>query len=199
MKRLSDFSIIELINLRPEFYAEKMQQYVAETNGCWRWTGNFTYTAKGPEPYGRLSIRHEKSTRKLRAHRVSYALHHGVDPGDLQVCHKCDNTLCINPSHLFLGTAFDNMQDMVKKCRFARQDGQHNHNSKLTKDSAKEIIRQILLGRTNKAIAEDFDVSHSAVSLIRRGKQWRDAAEEVGYEPKAKFTRRTPAKQESAA
>ena len=50
------------------------------------------------------------------AHRMAYRLYVG-EPGDLFVCHHCDTPLCVNPDHLFLGTATDNIRDAMRKGR----------------------------------------------------------------------------------
>lgn len=50
-------------------------------------------------------------------HRLMYKLAYGEFDLDLHVLHKCDNTLCINPKHLKLGTHTDNMQDKIRKGR----------------------------------------------------------------------------------
>lgn len=72
-------------------------------SGCWLWTGNLThgYAALG----------------KKRIHRLMWEREHGPIPQGLYVCHKCDVPLCVNPSHLFLGTQKDNIQDMIQKGR----------------------------------------------------------------------------------
>ncbi len=57
-----------------------------------------------------------------RAHRVLYAEEVG-DPGDLYVCHACDNPSCVNPEHLWLGTAGDNARDREAKKRGNHQPG----------------------------------------------------------------------------
>lgn len=77
-------------------------------SGCWLWIG-----AHDPNGYGRIA---KRTYGTILAHRYSY-LSHKADPGNLLVCHKCDNPACVNPDHMFLGTHKDNTQDMVKKGR----------------------------------------------------------------------------------
>lgn len=77
------------------------------TNGCWIWTkGRFT------DGYGSLSY----NSRTLRTHRVSAHIYLGLDldATKVLVCHKCNNRLCFNPEHLYLGTNSDNVRDTVK-------------------------------------------------------------------------------------
>jgi hypothetical protein len=76
-------------------------------DGCWYWTGS-TQT-KG---YGHF-INHS-------THRLSYHTYKNHDPGNLNVCHTCDNRLCVNPDHLWLGTHLDNVMDKVRKGRQSR-------------------------------------------------------------------------------
>lgn len=75
---------------------------------CWEWQG--IRTVKG---YGRFYYYY----RNLRAHRVAYELRRGPIPRGLMVLHACDNPPCINPDHLFLGTAWDNANDAVRRKR----------------------------------------------------------------------------------
>ena len=83
---------------------------VKKTNHCWNWIG-----AKFQKGYGQFWIPEYK--RKIKAHRFSWIIHKGKIPNDLYVLHHCDNRLCINPDHLFLGTHADNVSDKMKKGR----------------------------------------------------------------------------------
>jgi hypothetical protein len=75
---------------------------------CWIWTGS---RLKG---YGQVHFREQ---RACLAHRASWFLAHGRLPKNVLICHKCDNPLCIRPSHLFQGTNKMNSEDMVAKGR----------------------------------------------------------------------------------
>lgn len=98
-----------------------------DTSGeCWLWTG-----AKTELGYGLFL----DNRRRLRAHRVAYALTYGEFPDELVVCHRCDNPRCVRPNHLFLGTQTDNLADMTAKGRRARGDtsGAHLHPERLAR------------------------------------------------------------------
>lgn len=142
----------------PRPLQERFWEKVKKTDGCWEWTGY--RTRKG---YGEVYIRGEGSRR---AHRVSYQLHHGTVPKSMQILHRCDNPPCVNPDHLFLGTAADNTRDMLEKGRFK--------SAKLSDREVLEIRRKYASGETQDAIAKEFHIDQTNVSQIVLGKTWKN-------------------------
>jgi hypothetical protein len=130
---------------------------------CWVWTG----TKAGA--YGQFKSRGEA----FRAHRYSYALHHGSIPDGMSVLHRCDNPICVNPSHLFLGTQADNCADCYKKGRYAK--GSANARAKLT-DEIVAYMREVYVPASREfgaaALAREFGVRELAVRLALKGRTW---------------------------
>ncbi len=78
---------------------------------CWPWIGFTTHYNRGGMRFGRYK------PGNIAAPRIAWAVANGNDPGDLLVCHTCDNPNCVNPGHLWLGTNADNTRDMFAKGR----------------------------------------------------------------------------------
>ena len=85
---------------------------VVATEGCWSWRGKVINNQGYP------MVAHMGKLRLV--HRVSWELHRGPIPRGLCVLHRCDNRMCSNPEHLFLGTHSDNMHDAWDKGRMPR-------------------------------------------------------------------------------
>lgn len=96
----------------PIALADKFWAKVVVKDGCWGWIA-----ATSPAGYAKIMLRVDGRKIYLGGHRVSWELHHGAIPVGLSVLHRCDNRICTNPGHLFLGSAADNVADMVAKGR----------------------------------------------------------------------------------
>ena len=95
---------------------ERFWSYVKKTPHCWLWTAS-----KIGKGYGNFSRSPKEAPRTTYAHRLSYEWEVGPIPSGMMVCHRCDNPLCVRPSHLFLGTNTDNMHDASIKGRLVRE------------------------------------------------------------------------------
>lgn len=132
---------------------------------CWLWTGHVDTGGYG-------TIRTDGKPKST--HRLSYELAFGPIPaGDghhgVCVCHRCDNRVCVNPAHLFLGDHAVNMADAAAKRRFPVKRGQRSHLAKLTDDDVRAIRddRRLLT-----EIADDYGVSTTTISGVRRQMLW---------------------------
>lgn len=143
-------------------------RYIPEPmSGCWLWTGTIIAARKNRR-YGIFYV----SGRNIRAHRYSYELLKGPIPNDLMVCHTCDNTFCVNPDHLFLGTNRDNVDDMLRKGRQARILGERNGKAKITEVQASHVRWMLTKKVAHALISEATGVPLGTVRSISIGKCW---------------------------
>lgn len=145
---------------------QRFSKYVTPTtpNQCWPWQGGTTKAG-----YGKITAGGANG-RTLMAHRVAYELHHGPIPDGKEVAHECDNRLCCNPYHLIAKTHAENQGDMKQRGRSNGSRGESNKNVKLSDFDVSEIRRLHMLGESNTAIAKQFHVDQSTVSLIVNNK-----------------------------
>lgn len=132
---------------------------VVKGKDCWEWTGCIH-----PKGYGLFRT---KQLNQYRAHRAAWVLARGEIPAGIWVLHRCDNRRCVNPNHLFLGTAKDNSSDMVKKGRSAY--GERHGYSKLTEKAVRQIRRD---KRGASEIARAHGVSRSLIFKIKARAIW---------------------------
>lgn len=142
---------------------QRLLSKVIKTDGCWNWTGS--HNGQG---YGTVF---SDSHRKTYVHRLAYELWLGKIPSGMCVCHHCDNSRCVRPDHLFLGTAKDNMADCAKKGRSAF--GEKNGHAILTSDHVLQIKRIYSEGGiTQQALGLQFGVSREVIGNVVRGRNW---------------------------
>jgi hypothetical protein len=128
---------------------------VDKETGCWNWRGN-------PRTNG--YCRSTFNRKSWYIHRISYYVFVDDIPEGLEVCHKCDNRRCCNPSHLFVGTRKDNMQDAVSKNRQAT--GKMLPQTKLSEEDINKILIRINSNELYKTIAKDFNVCRQAIGQV---------------------------------
>lgn len=135
---------------------------VDKSGDCWMWmASSLKSNGRGQFPNAR---RYGGSTSP---YRFSWQIHFGPIPKGMLICHHCDNPLCVNPQHLFLGTHADNTQDMVSKGRSCK--GNRNGQAKATE----ELITKVREFRgTHQEASEFFGIPRRRIISYRRGDTW---------------------------
>jgi len=134
--------------------------------GCWDWTKSLTSSGYGKIYTDSLGRRSKLET----VHRLMYKLFIGKIPDHMQVCHKCDNKRCVNPTHLYAGTQQDNTNDAKERHLLAR--GEKNGYAKLTSSQVQQIRVFKLNGMSSRDIGTKFNITQRHANAIIKGNSW---------------------------
>jgi len=140
---------------------------VEKTKTCWLWRGGIS--SRG---YGNFAIRKEGKIKNNRAHRFAFELVNGKISEGIYVCHECNNPICVNPKHLYLGTAKDNAKDAVRDGLYKSLCGEKAPWSKLTENDVREIRFMSENGIPHTKIAQYFPVVRQQIDRIVAKLRW---------------------------
>lgn len=140
-------------------FLQSVDTKIDQPDECWEWLGSVN------GEYGKFSL----GSKYIPSHRIAYELKYGEISNDMLVCHKCDNPLCCNPFHLFLGTHKDNMVDMVAKGRQQNAIGERHGRAKLTQEEAMDIKYG---NKSKKELMKIYGIGITMVNYIKSGVRW---------------------------
>jgi len=145
--------------------AERWFKFVTpgSSDECWEWKG-----WRSPEGYGRFRI----NGKQIPSSRAA-AILAGMEVKDgLDVCHTCDNPPCVNPSHLYVGTRSQNLQDMANRGRHPKRGLGENDWCAIYSDKDVEDWKfRHSAGESFKSIARRYGAHPTTISRTIRGIQ----------------------------
>ena len=156
---------------------ERFNKYIqkGKQDECILWTGGRFYNGYGQFRLGK---------KKIKAHRFSFVIHKGPIPEGMLVCHRCDNPICVNPDHLWLGTSKQNSEDRDKKGRMGdcgacckkttgMFKGVKNPAAKITQADADSIRKKYTTGKyTYRKLAKIFYLSSASIANVIKERTW---------------------------
>lgn len=146
---------------------------------CWVWTG-----AKHTTGYGVIRT----GKKIVKSHRAAWVAYGNEIQEGQCVLHRCDNRMCCNPSHLFLGSRSENTEDRHRKGRskgpVGEKNARHLHpektargerqgNAALTDRKVREILAAYKAGESQRKIADRYGVAKSTIGRVVRRTHWR--------------------------
>jgi hypothetical protein len=141
---------------------------IDKTDGCWLWKGG-----KVSSGYGRFKYFGES----FSAHRLSWVLFRGSIPNGKFILHKCNNPICVNPDHLYIGDQFQNMQD--RKINHKYFSGESHFNAKFTNKEVMSIRNLYAEGMGSCKIGKMYQVNRSTILRIAKERTYQNVKEEV--------------------
>ena len=146
---------------------------IKSNNECWNWIAGI-----GTHGYGSFKYNGKNTGSNVMA----WILTNGEIKNNLWVLHSCDNKLCCNPNHLFLGTALNNNRDMFSKGRNVvalktnpklAARGENVAGAKLKEFQVIEIREKLLKGSSELSIAKEYNVSPPTIRDIKSNRTWK--------------------------
>ncbi len=156
---------------REEYHEHVKNELISRRNiveDCWEYTGQIDH--KG---YGRRTFTIDRKKSKKPVSQIAYILWNGEIIDNKYVCHTCDNRKCFNPKHLWLGTAKENLEDMIKKGRGSNRKGENNPKSKLTIADVINIRNNYENGVSMSCMAREKNVTTACIDYICKRKTWK--------------------------
>lgn len=160
----------KLRRYRKQDYKERFWKRVQKTNYCWIWKGSDT-----GHGYGTFHFK----GKAYVAHRFSWLLKYGTFTKNLTL-HKCNNRRCVNPDHLYDGTAKDNTGDIIKAGKYnfinsgTLKSGEENRQAKLNDEIVRSIRKEYIPKVvTQKMLAERYHIAKTTVREVLIRKSWK--------------------------
>lgn len=134
---------------------------------CFEWTGSVARNG-----YGQI----RRNGKLITVTRLIMHLVHGFNLKSKKfILHHCDNPRCVNPKHLYVGNAKDNMKDKVLRNR--QKKGDAIPNSVLDDNKVRRIRELHAEGLSHRAIAKLLKVSHYPIGQVLRNETWKHVTE----------------------